>query len=724
LIATDLAAGTIDLATSLQLRAWALFADPRLPQRYDGAGSRGEDQALFADIANNLDSLPADKHDELARWLLRPTDPNSPFSTAPAAARSAGAFQLAQAEVTPEPHQCTAPRQWFDEPWSPDGNVDHGFKAWACGPSRATVQEDLNKVIAIGSELWPKMTAAEPNGMGPPVPDTAPLPIPGAPATATPFDDGSGKIDVYLVEPFAECRMRAGTCQVIPADEDGEQAAAAAPKDYPEHCQVGGFPVRACSGYMLLRRDRLYDAAFPADFAHEFFHLLQYAHNGKVDITWYHEASAVWAEWYYEQAAAKEDADGHYEAYQDADRSLLWYDYDQTYQYQAWGWPLFQFTEKGVPNVFQTWSGAENADSRAEVDQAIDSQLPFEGTFRDFAVRNAQPNDYIEGASTGLDDYRWQTRPTQPSLEDFSTKQHMLSVQGTEITMGKNSHHVDEVQPLAARYDLYKVKDNNIAQVEIDITGLEHADQADLDVLAQVTTPDNWHRFQATGGKLKLCREKADQNVIEDLEVVISNHAVARDGNGPDVDHQSVKGDYTIEAKDNCDEQPVFLHGTFSGHKDGVLDVTDATFDVTVKWNRPNDFNDPLNFQFVEGSFTFNTTVLGVCAGTLTEGEKLDLEPTNSQVLSYGDDSTRMANASLRDDRADGEARLAFFLNAHFNTPPVADPSCEPPFEPYGDVGGCPLIFDFLTADTLATSASCEHVDGNWTGQLVEQGNP
>ena len=114
---------------------------------------------------------------------------------------------------------------------------------------------------------------------------------------------------------------------------------------------------------------------------------------------------------------------------------------------------------------------------------------------------------------------------------------------------------------------------------------------------------------------------------MNDLEVVISNHAVARDGNGPDVE-QSVKGDYTIEAKDNCDEAARLPARHLHRPQDGVLDVTDATFDVTVKWNRPNDFNDPLNFQFVSGSFTFNTTVLGVCAGTLSEGEKLDLAGT------------------------------------------------------------------------------------------------
>src|SRR5215213_2393700 len=287
LIAADLESAAIDLPTSLELRAWALFHDARLPERYDGAGSVGEDHALFADIAHNLDSFSADRRDALSRYLLRPTDPNSPFSSAPPAAKSEGLIRLAQAQETLPPHQCTAPRAWFDEPWSPDGNVDHGFKVWACGPGRATVQGDLNKVIAIGSRLWPKMTLPEPNGMGEPIPDTG-----------SKDDDGSGKIDVYIVDPLAECRMRAGTCEPIPQDDD-DSTAAAAPQDFPEHCTVVGFPDLGCSGFMLLRRDRIDDPAFPADFAHEFFHLLQYAHNGAVDITWYHEASAEWASWFY-----------------------------------------------------------------------------------------------------------------------------------------------------------------------------------------------------------------------------------------------------------------------------------------------------------------------------------------------------------------------------------------------------------------------------------------
>ena len=88
----------------------------------------------------------------------------------------------------------------------------------------------------------------------------------------------------------------------------------------------------------------------------------------------------------------------------------------------------------------------------------------------------------------------------------------------------------------------------------------------------------------------------------------------------------------------------------------------------------------------------------------------MELVGTDSQSLTYGDatEGSRYASAGLRDDRANGEARLALNLAAHFNTPPVADPACQPPFEPYGDIGGCPLLFEFPTADTLATAASCE----------------
>ncbi|MEO6350320.1 MAG: hypothetical protein ABIP53_06685 [Candidatus Limnocylindrales bacterium] len=69
-------------------------------------------------------------------------------------------------------------------------------------------------------------------------------------------------------------------------------------------------------------------------------------------------------------------------------------------------------------------------------------------------------------------------------------------------------------------------------------------------------------------------------------------------------------------------------------------------------------------------------------------------------------------------------------LTAHFILPWNGDPSCEPPYEPYGTLPICPLAFlpvPAATPDgrpTLQTNATtCENHLGTstWTGHLVEQ---
>ena len=91
MIQADLDAGLIDYGTSLIYRAWTLFWDARLPARYDGAGSTGEDLSLFTEIEAALPSLPLDQQAELQGWISRPTDPLSPFGPAAATAETPGA---------------------------------------------------------------------------------------------------------------------------------------------------------------------------------------------------------------------------------------------------------------------------------------------------------------------------------------------------------------------------------------------------------------------------------------------------------------------------------------------------------------------------------------------------------------------------------------------------------------------------------------------------------
>jgi hypothetical protein len=105
LIAGDLEAGVIDYGTSLVYRAWALFRDPRLPARYDGAGSIGEDEILLDEIRAALPDLPSEQRSELKGYLARPTSPLSPFGPADATVTSV----QAAASTT----KCVAPNQWL-----------------------------------------------------------------------------------------------------------------------------------------------------------------------------------------------------------------------------------------------------------------------------------------------------------------------------------------------------------------------------------------------------------------------------------------------------------------------------------------------------------------------------------------------------------------------------------------------------------------------------------
>ena len=563
LIAADLEAGTIDEGTSYEYRAWALFGDARLPEKYDGSGSIGEDNALFDQIASSLDSLPDDQAAELERYLRRPTDPTSPWSSQAATGIRLAAFQAD--EEDDEFQLCSDPRQWFSEDWSPNGSADLGFRVWACGPTKAIVQDDLNKVIAVGSRLWPGMTYDEPDGMGLPVPDTT--------ATAS---DGNGKVDVYLLEPLAECRPRGEACQNIPG-----LGVAAAAKSNPRNCAVTGFPEKGCSGYMLLGRGRLGSPAFESDFAHEFFHVLQMSHNGVVDLTWYHEASAVWSEWFFERDSGKPGAYGHYRAYQAESRSMLWYEYNTTIPYRPWAWPLYQETEEGPSNVFETWVAIEGATLKSELDAAVNSKLDFAAEFRNFAVQNAQPAAYFYGTSTGLDAERWQKKP---DLGDFPLDPHALTNARSTLSLGV-SEYPAQVDTLAAQYDEYEVIGEQIRQVEIDISELTNAGTADLDVLAQIrsSSGDNWTRFEGRGGKVKLCRDNDAEDVDTVLAVVISNHAYGRTGDRPD-SGQRVKGNYKIESKDKCDERELHIGGT-----------------ITWEATATDEFGDPPRMDTVSG---------------------------------------------------------------------------------------------------------------------------
>jgi hypothetical protein len=575
LIDADLASGAITLPQSLLYRAWAAFWDPRLPERYDGTGSTGEDSTLFDDIAAVLPTLNADQQAELRPYVLRPTDPASAWS-APESAHAGGAMLVA---ATPPPSKkCALPRRWYPQDWSPDGNKDHGFRAWACDADQKTAEKADNDLLAIAQKLWAPMTQPEPNGMGLPINDAG-FGLNGASGA------DNGKVDIYMLDPLAVCRDRGGRCDTI----SGNTLASAA-TDFPSHCGVSGFPAKACTGYIDVPRNAISGPDFPGTLAHEFFHILQKSHNGKMDSRWYNEASAVWAEFHYVgdsnlfggaiKQASRTDSLDRAGGYLRVQKSILRYGRGLPDQYQSWVWPLFQQAEGGPEAVFGSWQAMETVESTDDYDAAVESTLKFEDHFRDFAVRNAQPAPYVFGASTGLEADYWRTHL---NLTDFPKDPRHTHGTWLPLAPGRTLI-VTSIEASDAQYDGFNVIPDTVRQITIDLSGLNNDAFADLDVLGELTPTEDtllrpeWKRIKASGGHIVLCRDQPAQN-IDQLEVVVSNHAIGRTSDGlkpsPDL---KVSGSYTIDAAARC-QVPDHFSGSFSGSNGVDSWHGTATFD-------------------------------------------------------------------------------------------------------------------------------------------------
>jgi hypothetical protein len=614
LIAQDLEAGRIDYGTSLIYRAWTLFWDPRLPERYDGTGSTGEDRDLFLAIEAALPTLPPEQQAELEGFVVRPTDPRSSFGPAPLAA---GAAIAAAAEAAPTPTKCAAPKQWFSGDW-PNNNTEKGFRAWVCDETRDAANGVIDQVLAVGAAVWDKMTGPDPDGMGVPAPDTN-----------APDNDGNGKIDVYVLD-TNQCRDRQGACEQI--------TGAVAVEVQSDPCnstgaeQISGFPAHACSAYMLLSRNRLAEN-FTGDFVHEFFHVLQDAHNADAwrreiisigsevvwEKSWYSEASATWAAWYY---AKDPDAYALFvNAFQNNNRSLL--EFGDDHEYGSWVWPLLMQRKVGRAAIFASWRDAEAAEDPRELDDAVDRNLRFADRFRDLSVSNLNPSEYFDAGGVGLEADLWQTE-----VLDFPKDPHVHNTQGT-IALGDQPVFV-EAAPLAADDSPFEIQDNAVRKVTIDIASLAHADSADIDVVGRLAPdgnggPPTWHRIRGSGTKLTFCRDKASEN-FDLIYVVLSNHSRARDAlaGGPDSD-ASVQGAYTIKAENAC--QPDGLAGTISWTLSyesdrsggGVINTDSATEQGTIQLDLVRDPTRADALWYIDdGTSSFSVTSSG--AGVYDDG--------------------------------------------------------------------------------------------------------
>jgi len=554
--------------------------------------------------------------------------------------------------------------------------MDNRFKVWACADTDPQGAEiNMSVIVVMLQDIWDKMS----NDMGgPPKPDAQA----GRPPIAY---GGDARTDFYALH-LGQAVYRDGLSE-IPVGA----AAATVPTD-----PIAG----SASSYLLLNADRLEadETTFKQDLIHEFFHALQDAHNFEATVQgtiqhWFVEASATWAETYYMRADSEIP---HGWIYQFQDSRLGLQDPDPDHQYASYVWPFFMEQEKDPATIFNVWKAADPvaAGDFTAMTGLVNAQLGFTDSFRDFAVRNVNLNSVLRPAN--------QTRYDELDA-NFHDDVPPFVIIPAEVSPGSPYVSNEQIPDLAAHY-FAPAFSNDARKVTLDASGVQS--NVDGDFLAHYAD-GTWKKHALSGGVLQFCRDDEGWD-IDSGYLVVSNHGV----------QAAASGTVEISAKDSC-TQDVRLHGTFQGHYSDFSQDSSATFDVIVVWHRPNDIHDPLNFQFESGSYTFDTTVDGVCGGTVSQGGPLKLFE-DGQFMYHGElqDRSEEVHAVLVDYRLN-QGGLQFSFVADYAIP-NGSVGCEVPYESHGSVPSCTMEFKLETLDTLKTSASCEEGEITWTGHLTE----
>jgi len=487
-------AGELDPETGLLYRLYALMGDGRLPEEYRGEWT--EDSVTLRILLDNLDKLSSETRAAVLPYLVRPNDPTSHWSTAPAT----GSVRLAQQQTGQPP--CVD--GWAHVVVTPQIPV----MIWVrCSGEVADPYGKLEEIRGYMEELYGPMTTL----MGPPIGDEN---VQGDLFADTP-ENGDGLIDIYIV---------GATSMATPRRIYNVHLGSAF--DAPPY--IGATDAEASSGYLVVTPAV---AAGPkslkSTLAHEFFHILQSAHNenGTIDCPpatnpcredqlarhWFTEASATWSEHNFVPEARVIAPYRWFYRFLGSAWSLT--DTQDGNAYASWMWPLFMEQERGAQSIADAWIGMESQRGWANIQAAVGAQVPFASRFRDFALRAW--NERLAGDPI-------QTRYTDAQLDPQFPElipRGLRIADEIVIDLGANKQHavIDEITSLWSIYEPFRLA-GGIGQVELDFTDM--TDQADLAVDVLVNRLDGWELARLATGTNRLCVDDAS-----DLIVVLSSHS-------------------------------------------------------------------------------------------------------------------------------------------------------------------------------------------------------
>ncbi|MBI3607734.1 MAG: hypothetical protein HY207_07190 [Nitrospirae bacterium] len=490
LIHAALEAGRISYGTSLVYRAYALFADPRLPEEFVGSGSIEEDFGLFFEAEDP--GLPADIQAQLHPFLVRPTHPDSIFNQT-----NQKITTFAAASSTP---LCTSGPGWT----SLKSDI-YPIRVWAqcTGATDLDAKHAVFKALLIAESIWKPMTKL----MGEPIPDEG-----------TPDTGGDDAIDFYL--------LNMGTTVNRGVNLGISTGAIATTFSSPPKSGVAR-PDFATSGYMLLGRDRLGGSSFFSTMVHEFFHMLQFRHNQKIMFQggneyWFVEASAVWAESHFARETSRKQVHPRFiKEFQQSPLSLHLsvpnhpITTEVRHMYAAYIWPFFMEQERGAQTIADAWGAMETAKTFNEALEAINAQLPFDKNFHRFSVRNLNKEQlpaidkskrYVNLDPNFFDNFG-------PSDPNKSVTLEAGTVSGTPV----------KIAALDGDYYNYKVKDARVHKMTVSIFSLVPQDGLEVDALLNIDNK-GWEERSLTGKREVIFCFDNPQDKFSEMWLVLSNH--------------------------------------------------------------------------------------------------------------------------------------------------------------------------------------------------------
>ena len=491
-IADALAAGSIDHDTSLLYRLYALAGDPRLPDDFVGSGGDEEDLPLFSEIEQALPQMSAAMRAAAHPFLVRPDHPDSVYrrpGTASARNHPLSAHgEHPRAAAAPPASDCAAGVQWRSS-----RSTRIPVRVWSecyedpITTSLATIQASLT--MSIFEKIWAPMTGL----MGPPLLDgDTILDQNGKDITDNGGDDA---IDVYIVNSYSLTRNG----KLINTVEVGKALGFARP-DSP--CSLNAAGKQKCSGYFVLPAAHAGSAFQRSTIIHEFFHVLQFAHNAELSGGWLAESTARWSESHFDRVLAWPQRVAltkvhkpWFNSFIKTDSRLDWPEKD--HPYASYIWPFFLEQETGGPGIIgQLWTALESAGGLADEDRIIDAAYGFDANFHRFAVRNVNeellPGDPLKKRYIDLAGIR----DGEKQFPDPMDTEFKPAYVERPLVKGSDDTSTWKIKPLSAKYARFKIdRAAPPSRVEFDFTGLADRTGLKLDALILTTAPngaDEW----------------------------------------------------------------------------------------------------------------------------------------------------------------------------------------------------------------------------------------